>query len=166
MEFNLLPVINAEGKKLKLDAEIDFSAQKENGVVFLSPVSVSGEFENVGGDIELKAVAHIKLRHTCDRCCEEYESELSFEINEVLKEYAPRDDADKNPDVIYFKGNSVELDEIVKENLFLSLPLKNVCSESCKGLCPECGANLNLGSCGCDTRATDPRFDALDKFFK
>lgn len=166
MEFNLLPVINADGKKLGFDVEIEFSKEYENGVVFLSPVSVKGEFENIGGSIKLCATANATVRYICDRCCEEFDTDLSFDIDEKLQEEDPKGEIDKNPDVIYFRGNSIELDEIVLENLFLSLPLKRLCSEDCKGLCSKCGANLNLGDCGCDTRTVDPRFDALDKFFK
>ncbi len=166
MEFNLLPVINADGKKINFDVEFDFPKEHENGVVFLSPVSIKGGFQNIGGNIELKAKANAKVRYVCDRCCDEYDSNLSFDIDEKLREEDFKDETDKNPDVIYFRGNNIELDELIMENIFLSLPLKRLCNEECKGLCIKCGANLNLGDCGCDTRVSDPRFDALDKFFE
>ena len=60
----------------------------------------------------------------------------------------------------------VLMDEIVYKNIYMNLPSKKLCKNDCKGLCPKCGKNLNEGDCGCDTREADPRFDALDKFFK
>ena len=166
MEINLLPIVNADGKRLELDTELDFSGYGEQGVLFLSPVSVKGEFVNVGGSIELKAAASAQVSYDCDRCCESFESELKFEIDELLKKEDSRNESDGNPDVIYFTGNTVELEEIVMKALFMNLPSKRLCSDECKGLCPECGKNLNLGACECDVRPTDPRFDILDKFFE
>ncbi len=166
MEINLLPIVNADGKKLELDTKLDFSGDGEPGVLFLSPVSVKGELVNVSGSIELKAAASVCVRYDCDRCCECYEAELNFEIDELLRKENSRNENDGNPDVVYFTGNAVELDEIIKKSLFMNLPAKRLCSDDCKGLCPQCGKNLNLGKCGCDDRPVDPRFDVLDKFFE
>lgn len=166
MEINLLPIVNADGKRLEVDTELDFSGNGEQSVLFLSPVSVKGEFVNVGGSIELNAKACAKVSYSCDRCCENFDAELEFEIDELLKKESSREEGDGNPDVIYFTGNAVDLDEIVEKALFMNLPSKRLCSDECKGICPECGKNLNLGSCECDTRPTDPRFDVLDKFFE
>jgi uncharacterized protein len=55
----------------------------------------------------------------------------------------------------------MELADSVKEQVLLAAPVKVVCRESCKGLCPKCGKNLNEGDCGCSTVVTDPRWDAL-----
>ena len=52
------------------------------------------------------------------------------------------------------------LDPLVTEDIFLSLPTKILCSEDCKGLCPKCGVNLNLGKCSCK-KEIDPRLAAL-----
>ncbi len=166
MELNLLPVINADGKKIDFNAELDFSINNEQGVIFLSPVKVSGELMNVGGSIEFSALAQASVRYSCDRCCKEYDDFLKLEIKEVLKEDVIDELGEKNPDAIYFTGNSVSLDEIVRENVFLNLPFKRLCKADCKGLCAKCGADLNEGECGCDTREVDPRFADLDKFFK
>jgi len=166
MEINLLPIVNADGKKLGIDTELDFSGCKEQGVLFLSPVAVKGEFVNVSGSIEFKASASVKLGFECDRCCESFEETLDFEISEILKKESSREENDGNPDIIYFAGNVIDLDDIAEKALFMNLPSKRLCNEDCKGICPECGKNLNRGSCECDTRAVDPRFDVLDKFFK
>ena len=165
MELNLLPVINADGKVVEIDEKLDFSDKHMQGVIFLSPLHIRGTLANIGGTLELKADASCRVQYECDRCCENYEDNLEFEIDEYLKKESPDNSEDTNPDILYFTGFSADLDEIVLNNAFMNIPSKKLCRSDCRGLCPLCGKNLNLGDCGCDTRPTDPRFDVLDKFF-
>lgn len=167
MILDLSSIVNVDGKKQDFDLELDFAGKNESGAVFVSPVSVSGRLVNIGGSLELSAEVKTRLRFECDRCCESFEEDFECSFEEVLKkedEKAVSDD--KNPDAVYFRGNSVELDEIVLNNVLLALPLKRLCKDDCRGLCANCGKNLNLGGCDCDTRTVDPRFEALDKFFE
>ena len=166
MILDLSPVINFEGKKLDFDAKIGFENASDLGFSFHTPAEVSGSIVNIGGSLELSAKVCASLTFECDRCCEEFVQDFECSFSEVLKKESAFDSDDKNPDAIYFEGNSLELDDIVLNNILLELPLKHLCKESCKGLCAECGQNLNHGECKCDLRPTDPRFDVLDKFFK
>lgn len=68
---------------------------------------------------------------------------------------------DKDAAISYYEGNGVELAELLREQILLEVPLKTVCKGDCKGLCPQCGRNLNAGQCECAQSATDPRWDAL-----
>lgn len=61
----------------------------------------------------------------------------------------------------YYTGDGVQLEDILREQLLLDVPIKTVCREDCKGLCPHCGQNLNQGSCKCVAEQSDPRWDAL-----
>lgn len=61
----------------------------------------------------------------------------------------------------YYTGEGVLLEDILREQLLLEVPIKVVCREECKGLCPHCGQNLNQGSCDCVEESKDPRWDAL-----
>jgi len=162
MKFDLLPILNADGRKLPLNLELDFVGREECGAKFLTPISVVGEFVNIGGSIELKATASCRMEYTCDRCCETYESDFECSFEEIFKKEDSRVGDDHNPDAILLTGTAIEIDEIVPANVFVNLPTKCLCKEECKGLCPECGQNLNQAECGCDTRPTDPRFDILD----
>lgn len=60
------------------------------------------------------------------------------------------------------RGEMLDLQPLVRDALLLELPLAPLCSEDCKGLCPNCGADLNDGPCSCDTRPADPRWSVLD----
>ena len=163
MKFDLLPILNADGRKLPLNLELDLIGREENGAKFLTPVSVTGEFVNIGGSIELSAKADCGLEYMCDRCCETFESEFTCSFEEVFKKEDTRVEDDNNPDAVILAGTAVEIDEIVLANVLVNLPTKRLCKEECKGLCAICGQNLNQSECSCDSRPTDPRFDILDK---
>jgi uncharacterized protein len=166
MVLDLSSVINVDGKKMPFEVALDFCGNEDIDLKFLKPVQVSGVALNIGGSLELSAKVIAALEFLCDRCCEAFDKEMIFTFEEVLKKEDVRAEDDQNPDAVYFQGNSIELDELVLNNIIVSLPLKNLCKPDCKGLCPVCGQNLNSGECSCDTCATDPRFDALDKFFE
>lgn len=116
--------------------------------------------------LHIQGSCSVCYEDSCDRCAENFESELIvnidyyFHIGEI--EGAGADDVE----IIYPDESNGELvfDDHLKESFILALPLKNLCSESCKGLCVGCGANLNLEKCSCpDNDKTDPRWDTLTK---
>ena len=65
------------------------------------------------------------------------------------------------PDVIPYEDDHVDLGDMLREEILLALPYAPLCSEACKGLCPNCGKDLNEGPCGCSTAPVDDRFAAL-----
>lgn len=73
--------------------------------------------------------------------------------------------ADRDLVVAYYREDRLDLGEIVREQFFLGLPMKRLCRQDCRGLCPRCGANRNRGDCGCPDAEPDPRFSLLAKIF-
>jgi uncharacterized protein len=63
--------------------------------------------------------------------------------------------------VAFYRGGVIDLDDLVREQIELSLPMTRLCREECKGLCPNCKANLNSGECACDNEKVDPRWAVL-----
>jgi len=61
----------------------------------------------------------------------------------------------------FYQGEGLALEDVLKEQVLLAVPAKALCREDCKGLCPQCGQNLNTGSCNCAEKRTDPRWEAL-----
>ena len=163
MMLDLSPVINYEGKVLTVEKEIDFGAA-DTGFEFLKPVRVLGQVVNIGGRLELSATVSTKFLCTCDRCCGEFERDFECSFEEILKKESER--TDDSLDAVYFEGNSVDLGELVLNNIIVSFPSKLLCREDCRGLCPKCGKDLNQGECDCDLRVADPRFDVLDGLFE
>jgi uncharacterized protein len=66
----------------------------------------------------------------------------------------------------FYKGAEIDLGEILREHLALEIPIRYLCSESCKGLCPQCGQNLNSAACSCVPIKGDPRLAVLKEFLK
>jgi len=106
----------------------------------------------------------------CGRCLEPVkypvEEELVYTLvpseGKVGEEDPLRSDEDLN--FGYYSDELIELDPLVMEQIVLRVPIKPLCHDLCKGLCPHCGANLNAGSCGCESGVLDPRFSALKNF--
>jgi uncharacterized protein len=68
---------------------------------------------------------------------------------------------DAEAEIGYYTGDAILLEDVMREQVLLAVPIKIVCREECKGLCPHCGKNLNQGSCDCRQEIADPRWDAL-----
>lgn len=69
-------------------------------------------------------------------------------------------------DIGYYRGEGLQLEEVLREQVLLAVPLREVCREACKGLCPQCGKNLNLESCECRAPVGDARWAALEEIKK
>jgi uncharacterized protein len=67
-------------------------------------------------------------------------------------------------DFAYYEGDVIDLDSVVFEQILLQIPFKPLCTESCRGLCPHCGVNLNTARCGCRDEVLDERLAALQQF--
>lgn len=94
----------------------------------------------------------------CDRCAESVEKSFSFHVNKIIVEKLQNEqDGD---DYIVVKNRTLDLDELVNEEVVLFLPSKILCKDDCKGLCAQCGANLNVEKCDCK-KDVDPRMEAL-----
>lgn len=163
MKWNLLPVLNCDGKRMQIDTEVAVTARKGDRFRILKPVRLKGEVVNVSGLLEFHAACTAEVGAVCDRCAEPYTMQLDFTVDERMKKADPYQETDGDSDIRILKNDVLDLDVVVYEALYLALPGKMLCREDCKGLCPMCGQNLNLGSCHCDTEETDPRFDVLNQ---
>jgi len=104
------------------------------------------------------------IRLRCDRCLGMYSHELQPEFRLFLS--SPPQDPEQNEielckedmAVRFITGDEIDIDDIVMEQIYLSLPIKLLCSAECHGLCPICGTNLNSGKCGCPGETGHPAF--------
>jgi uncharacterized protein len=114
------------------------------------------------------------LQLECGRCLERFPLPLDQELDLFYLPHKPDDDreeedevelSDRDMVVAYYRGDRLDLGEVVREQCFLALPLKPLCREDCRGRCPSCGRNRNAESCGCPgpEEAGDPRFAVLKK---
>jgi DUF177 domain-containing protein len=118
-------------------------------------------------DIRLKGKLDTSLEVPCARCLEPvvYQVDRSFDLlYRPLGTDAGHEElsiTDAEAEIGYYQGESLLLEDALREQVLLAMPLKMVCREDCKGLCPHCGTNLNESQCSCAEQMEDPRWAAL-----
>ena len=133
--------------------------------VFEAPASVGLEYYRAGQELFFSGRISGTVVGRCARCVESYAFALQKDFAVVL---VPRSDLpsevelnEEDLDLSFYQRDSVDLTPLVQEQLLLALPTRPLCRETCRGLCPHCGANLNLQTCGCAPAAGDPRLAVL-----
>lgn len=134
----------------------------------VAPVEVSLDLEKVGGGaFRVTGMAHTTLELDCSRCVDPYglPVDVTFELRYVPQEQNAGDDereiAEDDLTTAYYREGSLDLIEMLREQFQLAIPMKPLCSDACRGLCPECGANLNRTECGHQPKWEDPRLAPL-----
>jgi DUF177 domain-containing protein len=139
----------------------------------VASVEVSVDVEKAGaGAFRVTGRAHTRLELDCSRCVDPYELpvDVTFELRYVPQEQNAGDDdreiAEDDLTTAYYREGSLDLIEMLREQFQLALPMKPLCSDACRGLCPECGANLNRTECGHQPKWDDPRLAPLKAMLK
>ncbi len=148
--------------------EIEFSDVKLRQA---SPLNAEGSVEMLGGalgEIRVKGHLDVTMEADCDRCLETARIQLQSDFDLF---YRPEPDAERIHDevkidegesqIAFYEGEGLELGDILREHILLSLPMQSICSDACKGICPVCGQNRNLVTCGCAVKPADDRWAAL-----
>ena len=149
--------------------EVEFEADNADygisGVAFRDLMVLKLSIQKVGGEYYCLGNVMVPVEEECSRCLEIFDTELTGELSFIIKTEESKAvmAADSGAEVVRIKASEpvVDLNNLIKEALLLSLPMKPLCSDSCKGLCPSCGANLNEESCDCDVEETDERWEGL-----
>lgn len=151
--IDLLPVFDKEGERIELDYR--FHPDDES---FATPVSVTGAVENRTGIVRITATAKFDYAAACARCNKPLLRHATVPVRHILvPELTDEDDSDE---YIVVEDRKLDVDALVSEDVYLSIPYRLLCKPDCKGLCSICGADLNEGPCSCE-KPTDPRWDAL-----
>ena len=140
-------------------AEIDAVQESYS---FPGTIRVEGRVTDTGRALRVTGIILCKKAFVCDRCLKECIEEQRQEFAEDFCRAGAGTD-DENGEVNLFQGEEIELDAVVRDTLLAAQPVANVCCPDCKGLCPQCGANLNEGDCGCERFVPDPRLASLQQ---
>ena len=163
MLLNVKPILHTPGKRLDFQFELDLSDMEFSGRYPISrPVAVSGEVRNTAGILELTLNAKSTLDAVCDRCGKAFAQEKDVPFACMLAEELQNEE---NDEIVLLEDGMVDVGDLARTAFILDMDTKTLCSEDCKGLCPRCGANLNLGPCSCK-KETDPRLAVLAKLLE
>jgi uncharacterized protein len=162
---------------------VDFDLEVAPGAVDLGeeavqkgPLAATGRAEvihehrgprDIVADIRLKGSFAGRFEVPCARCIEPVEIPLSADYDLIFRPSAADAEATERSitapetEIGYYLGDGLSLEDVLREQVLLSLPVKTLCKPDCKGLCPRCGADRNSQPCTCDVGPSDPRWEAL-----
>lgn len=165
MLLDLSAILDCPGASLPFSAGVDLSDLQYGQCFPVSePVLASGTVRNTAGVLVMTGQIRTTIHGVCDRCASDFDQEVSFPIDVVLVSELS-DEENEDEWVFPLVGDSADLEDIVRTVFVLNLDSKLLCRPDCRGLCCRCGANLNLGPCGC-RKEPDPRFAALKQLLE
>ncbi|QZY57104.1 YceD family protein [Crassaminicella profunda] len=161
MKINLAEL--KDGLKKELDLEIEEKIETlsyfGDNISLITPVIFKGKIYNVNGELYIDGFVESTGEFQCYRCLNKFHQKIIGEVHEkLMEENASEAEMD---DYFVLKNDEIELSEMMENTLILALPMKIVCHEDCKGLCPVCGKNLNEELCDCQKDEIDPRLAKL-----
>lgn len=160
MKLDLRDIIEIPGASLPFACELDMNRLEFPSVIrYLSAPRASGIVKNTAGLLTLTGELKAEMVCVCDRCMSEYECSKTLPLDVTLAADA---EDDEETDVFPLDGDFLDLDDLLETCFILDMESKHLCREDCAGLCDRCGANLNLGPCGCKAK-TNPRLAVLEQ---
>jgi uncharacterized protein len=138
---------------------------KEIGLIsnFTGEVVVDADLEKVSGQLRLGGIVRAEGSFTCDRCAGDFHLPVSatYKMHYVTEGGGFEGIDPAELQVISPDMGFVDIAEDVRQTVLLAVPLKLLCREDCRGLCPQCGRNLNEGTCSCAREQGDARWETL-----
>ena len=132
-----------------------------------APVHLGFDIHKDQDKFRLVGALRTELELPCSRCLEPFRLPVNATFDQ---RYLPQAEAaadgetevaEEDLETSFYRDEQIDLNELLREQFYLALPMKPLCRDDCKGLCPQCGTNLNTGTCECDPGWEDPRLAAL-----
>jgi len=168
IDLRAIPRAGARQFRLCLAEDWWHADEFDNQVLGLDgPLSVNIEIYRAGDKFALRGELAGSLIINCDRCLTPYRQDIKTKFNIFIVRTPQEDEKaeiellEQDLEVAFTNSDEIELDEIIKEQLYLSIPIKSICKEGCLGLCPVCGSNMNNGDCKCKKEKVHPGFAKL-----
>lgn len=162
MKLDLREIINIPDSKVEFDYSPDLTSLETGSVIKIKQdAHAVGDIRNIAGMLVFSAHLTVSVICECARCLKEVETVFELDISANLSDGEDSDD----PDMFFLDGNLADVDEIIVNAFVLNTEQRFICSEDCKGLCPKCGADLNVAPCDC-REELDPRLAVLGQLLE
>ncbi len=169
MQIHLFDISSSEGKRVQMSVPFEMDAITFQlgsfPVIRKEPVELT--ITNTGNKVlELEARGEITVSIPCSRCLEEVSVDIPLQIKRKLDmKLSDEERVNDLDESSYLTGMDLDVDRLVFLEVLMSWPLKVLCKDDCKGICSQCGKNLNDGPCGCVEEPKDPRMAAISDIF-
>lgn len=128
-------------------------------------INFKGYIFKIDEDVILNGEIEYSFADECARCLTPFDNTVTTKFEALLtRQLDENDDSDEIK--LKITDGCVDLEETIKQMIYLSMPMKSLCKKDCMGICPSCGVNLNNEECKCNSNLADPRFDKLKDLLK
>lgn len=169
MKIDLSPFIESKDKSFKIEGELTkpFDKYDTSDLKLVYPIKYEGVIYDLNGEFLLDLNTCYEYEVECSRCLKDLLNKVSTNLNYVLFTEKPKEfEEDSVTEYIILEDNELDIEDVVFSQIITSIPIKVLCKEDCKGLCPQCGKDLNEGPCNCEREdLIDPRFQKLQGLF-
>ncbi len=145
-----------------------FDAREEGkDYTVAGPVTLGFDLFKSNREFRLVGRVSTKLELVCSRCLEPFTFSVDLPFDLLYLPHSEntgegeKEIEDDDLETAFYRDDLIDLGQLMREQFYLALPMKPLCREACRGLCPQCGANLNETTCTCQTDWVDPRLEAL-----
>ena len=169
-----LSVKEMELRKTRFDesfepAQIEFASENLKQASPLHAVGSAELLKNTGGQVRIQGRYTVEVTALCDRCLAtarfplDAGFDLFYKPVSVIERVEEVEIDEGEAQIGFYENGGMELEDVLREQVLLALPMQRVCSEDCKGICPVCGKNRNEAECDCRIESHDHRLEALRK---
>ncbi|MCG8483341.1 MAG: DUF177 domain-containing protein [Clostridia bacterium] len=164
MKINISDLISKKSDEIQINEKVILNKINRGGDIFYlkGPVEVKGKVFKADEDIIFSGLLETIIQTECSRCLDNVVKDIKISFDEsVCDEKNIQEDAD-----VLLEDDCIDLEEFSEKLLILKLPMKFLCSKECKGLCLQCGTNLNNSNCNCEKEDIDIRLIKLKELLK
>lgn len=147
-------LLRFEEQTLPIKIQVVIESFKLGGenVEILSPVKFNGSARRLSKGVQVEGKYSVEVLLDCARCLEKFKLLIKGKLSEFFALADYQSQLPEDLDYYLIQAEKIDLEPMIKEQLVLAIPFKALCSESCLGLCPNCGKNLNQGPCSCQEK--------------
>ncbi|NOY39196.1 MAG: DUF177 domain-containing protein [Nitrospirae bacterium] len=164
-----MKIIVSEIEERGIDLDFSETLSQNSLLESIGPVTAHLRIGRQGEEVRIEGDIQGTVALQCSRCLINFHKELSLNIDllyhpaaEVAREESYEVPSDKI-NIGFYSNDELDITQVIREQMILSLPMKALCDEACRGLCPVCGADMNLQRCECKHEYIDPRLKSLKK---
>ena len=163
MKIQISDIVSGKGRHKNIDYTFEMNPFEFEGDIIkpVSSCSVQGDISSKDNILLLNINIKVNLEMNCSRCLDTFIYPIDIDIEERFT---------NNPDledegIMFVDGDTINITEVIENCIISTLPIKRLCKEDCKGLCPECGVNKNVENCNCIDYDVDIRLAKLRELF-